>query len=515
VFVEDIETYNLQIQYILNNNTDLRMVDVLNNPPMPAPPPVENIRPDPIAPPVGNIINYIPAAVAPTAAQRQIPGYINYFLMYTQGKNYLVDGQNYSNFVFFDPPTMSDNTYQLQLRKFVRLYDQIRRLHAFNTGSDVFDMQFIAPNYSSSGSIESFVDTPATQTDVGGGAGAPISQAYKCMNINNAQEAWYVNQILDVQGKFDAQRAICETKGLDYDATKCGLTNCYMPSDSKFTTAPPEPETGRNYNFNKLTFSASGFPARLDQTNYAAKLASAETFKAADIEKYFNFLNDYNFYWLKQDGWRQVDNPKKPYNPPLPPWFDISGAGVEANLGTRYADAIAAFNNKVIQKIRAFNNYEEVNLPADFGPLPQPPPYPHALYELLTKPRLFLTPTGASNLKTSPEGAPDMKYEVPITELPLLYDAAQKRNPTPQAASKKPQCAGPPGSNVCVKYDDELSDAAKLLLQNMEAQRKLRARAMENQQPTNMENVQDKLNSYYDSIRGDIRSFVANILGRS
>ncbi len=504
-FMEDITTYNAQIAKLASNNTDLRMVDVLNNPPTPMPPPASFILADPILQPIGNPTNYLPSILTQDQAQMRIPGYANYVLMYTMGQKYLVPGQNYSTTVKFDPPTLNDNTYQMQLAKFVRLYDQIRNLNALNTGSDVFDMPFIAPNYSASGRIESFVDAP-------GSTASDSTQIDQCMNVNTSQETWYINQILDTQGKFDAQRTICETKGLKYDATKCGITNCYMPYNSRNTTAPPEPQTGAQYNFNALSFSASGYPAKLDQTNYATQLATAETFKAADIEKYFNFLNDYNFYWLNQDGWRQIEDPAKPYNPPLPPWLDLSGN--PAGFAKQYKDSIAAFNSKVIAKLQAFNSYEVINLPADFGPLPPAPPYPNALYELLTKPQLFLTPIAASNLKTSALAGPaNMKYEVPVTELPLLFEAAKKRKPEPPAAPKKPKCST--GSEVCVKYDDEISDAAKLLLKNMEAQRALQSRALQQRQPTNVTNVTDKLNDYYESIRGDIRSLVSNILGSS
>jgi hypothetical protein len=504
IFYEDIITYNAQIAKLASNNTDLRMVDVLNNPPTPPPPPASIIVADPVPQPIGNPVNYLPPSIAPNAEQKQIPGYSNYVLMYTMGRNYLAIGQNYAQYVVFDPPTLADNTYQKQLAKFVRLYDQIRLLNALNTGSEVFDMPFIAPNYSASGRIESFVD--AVETEV------TSTQIDQCMNVNTAQETWYVNQILDTQGKFDAQRAICETKGLKYDATKCGITNCIMPYNSRNTTAPPEPQTGAQYNFNRLTFSASGYPAKLDQTNYATQLATAETFKASDIEKYFNILNDYNFYWKNENGWRQIDDPAKPYNPPLPPWLNLPGNA--DGFAKQYHESLAAFNEKVIAKLKAFNNYENINLPADFGPLPPSPPYPYALYELLTKPRLFLTPVAASNLKTSGNAAntnSDIKYEVPVTELPILYEAAKKRQPAPPAESKKPQCNT--GSEVCIKYDDEISDAAKLLLKNMEAQRKLQERALKQQQPSNIENATDKLNSYYETIRGDIRSLVSNILG--
>ncbi len=521
-FETDIITYNQQLLKIEQNSADLRMLEVLNNPPTPRPPPDSIILPDPRPQFTGNPTNYLPTPTGMTDAQlaalRAIPGYDNYRLMYINGQRFLAPGQGadvYQGIVRYDPPIAGEKYAQV-LDRYVRLYDQIRQLHAANSGGEVFDMPFIAPNYTAS-SIEAFT---------GANARAPAMQAReaftdtndqttvsRCVNVNTTQENWYVNQVVDMQGKFDVQRALCKTKGFDYDAAKCGIQSCLIKYDSRNTTAPPEPETSQQYNYNKLTFSASSFPARLDQTNYAAKLTSMETFKVDDIEKYYNFLNDYNFYWVNEDGWRQIDNPKRPYNPPMPPWDDKVFAG-----------KVDAFNESTISKLRRFNNYETLSLPADFGPLPPLPKYPNALYELLSKPKLFLTPLAASTVGQRIDAAPSsVKYEVPVEQLPVLYDAAQKRAAEAAAAeltskSKKPACATGSGPNVCVTYDDEVSDAAKAILKDMESrrsrlQRERDSAAFAAAANTTSPAAEAELQDIMSKLRTDIRSTIRNILG--
>jgi hypothetical protein len=566
-FVTDITTYNQQLLKIGQNSADLRMLEVLNNPPMPRPPPDIIILPDPQPQFVGNPTNYLPTPQGMTgaalAALRAIPGHDNYRLMYVNGQRFLAPGQNaaiYQGIVRYDPPVAGEKYAQV-LDRYVRLYDQIRQLHAANSGGEVFDMPFVAPNYTASG-VEAFAGAkargpavqtreaftslrdanargPAVQTReafTGAKARGPAMQARKqegfvdadaaapaandqtmvdrCVNVNTAQENWYINQVVDMQGKYDVQRALCKTKGFDYDATKCGIQSCLVGYNSRNTTAPSEPETSQQYNYNKLTFSASAFPARLDQTNYAAKLASKETFKVDDIEKYYNFLNDYNFYWVNEDGWRQIDDTKRPYNPPMPPWDDKVFAG-----------KVEAFNESTITKLRRFNNYEAISLPADFGAVPPLPKYPNALYELLSKPKLFLTPLAASTVGQRIDAAPStVKYEVPVEQLPILYDAAQKRAAEVAAAelsagkSNKPACATGSGPNVCVTYDDEVSDATKAILKDMESRRSRLQRdrdsaAFAAAANTTSPAAQAELQDIMNKLSADMRATIRNILG--
>ncbi len=559
-FATDIATYNTQILKSDQFLKDLRMVEVLNTPPVPRPPPASILLPDPQPQFVGNPAGYLPtpqvpgavpgspltaALAAQAAALSAIPGYDNYRLLFLSGTKYIpppldqTKAETYNAIVRFDPP-LAGEKYAQVLDRYVRLYDQIRQYQAAIRGSEVFDLPFIAPNYSASG-VEAFqgnarapaarapaARAPAARAPVAGApggqphregfvdppaAGAPTTQTdmNRCLSVNTAQENWYLNQILDLQGKFDVQRNLCKTKGYDYDAAKCGLQSCLMTYKSENTTAPPEPETSQRYNFNKLSFSASGFPSRLDQTNYAAKLASMESFRVDDIEKYYNFLNDYNFYWINQDGWRQIDDPKRPYNPPLPPWEDKVFSG-----------KVDTFNESTITKLRRFNNYEELSLPADFGALPPIPVYPNALYELLTKPKLFLTPLAASSVGQRIERAPSaVKYDVPVTQLPILYEAAQKRmaaGVTEPEKPGKPKCDTGAGQ-VCVKYDDEISDAAKSILKDMESRRSRLQRERDSAAAAAAANattspvVQAESQELLAKLKDDIRATIRGILG--
>ena len=503
-FITDIVTYNNQIQAFERNRNDVRMLEVLNTPPFPRPPPSMTVMADPEPKLVGNAQNYLQ-----NDNNSNIPGYDNYRLMYITGTRYLAPGQtpaNYRTVVFFDPPQLGE-TYEQVLDRYVRLYDQIRQLHAINTGREVFDMPFISPNYTIS-TIEKFVNSD----DDDDAAAANTTNIDRCVNVNTDQENWYINQIVDIQGKFDVQRSFCKTKGFDYDATKCGIQSCLIKYDSQNTVSPPEPQTSQQYNYNKLSFSASGFPTRLDQTNYAAKLASMDSFKVDDIEKYYNFLNDYNFFWVNQDGWRQIDDPKRPYNPPMPPWEDKA-----------FSDKVTAYNTSVLEKIRKFNNYEQINLPNDFGTVPTIPTYPNALYELLTKPKLFLTPVSSSTIGRKIDTAPaNVRYDVPVSQLPILYEAAKKKIETPQPpASRKPKCdmgTTSGSSQVCVAYDDELSDAAKLLLKDMEGKRTKLHRdtdVLMHSAGTDNPFAMERLQNYYNRISEDIKSTVREVMRNS
>jgi hypothetical protein len=540
-FATDIATYNAQIQKSDQFIKDLRMVEVLNTPPVPRPPPESILLPDPQPQFVGNAANYLPAPgtepgttltpapgadpgstltaaqAATAAALRATPGYDNYRLLFLSGTKYIpqpIDSAKavgYNTIVRFDPPIAGEKYKQI-LDRYVRLYDQIRQYQAGIRGSEVFDLPFIAPNYTASGveafqgnasRREGFVDPPVT---------APTTtNLNRCLNVNTTQENWYLNQIIDLQGKFDVQRNLCKTKGFDYDPTKCGLQSCLMTYSSQNTSDPPEPETSQRYNFNKLSFSASGFPNRLDQTNYAAKLASMESFRVDDIEKYYNFLNDYNFYWVNQDGWRQIDDAKRPYNPPLPPWEDKLFVG-----------KVNSFNESAIQILKRFNNYEQLSLPGDFGALPPIPQYPNALYELLTKPKMFLTPLAASSVGQRIDRAPNtVKYDVPVTQLPILYEAAQKRMASATEAEKptKPKCNTGGAGQVCVKYDDDISDAAKLILKEMEGRKSRLQRERDSAAAAAAANsatnpvVQAESQELLAKLKEDIRATIRSILG--
>ena len=193
----------------------------------------------------------------------------------------------------------------------------------------------------------------------------------------------------------------------------------------------------------------------------------------------------------------------------MPPWEDKS-----------FSDKVAAFNTSVLEKIRRFNNYEQINLPTEFGAVPAIPTYPNALYELLTKPKLFLTPVSSSTIGRKIDTAPsNVRYDVPVSQLPILYEAAKKKIETPQPpAPRRPKCdmgTTSGSSQVCITYDDELSDAAKLLLKDMEGKRtKLNRDTDQFMQSAGTENpfAMERLQNYYNNISGDIKSTVRELM---
>lgn len=501
LFEIDIERYNAQLKQAAGNIRDDRMFTILNSPPVPMPVPVEILLEDPAPTFAGTPQSYMGSTNPLTA---------KYNLLYNSGLKYepSYNFENYKNRVFYNPPTKDEIDQQKKdtvTRKFLILYEQIRALHASYGGNDAFDLAFINP-------YEGFRGAQNSREGFVGGLAM-----HECIDTNTVQQNWYLNQIIDVQARINMQTQYCAERGYKYDGTKCKIGQCVLEFNSEDTSEPPEPQTAQKYNYNRLKYSASQYPAHVNQFDYEKQLADMKNFKASDIGKYYDYLNDYNFYWMEQNGWREMRDKQKPYNPPLPPWTDKSQP---AAAEKKFFDDIAIFNENVIRILREFNDYKQYNLPADFGAPPEPPAYPNALYNLLTTPKLFLTSAAAKNMVVVDESDYQPKYEVPVRQLPRLFDAAKKQPiPTGSSSYTKPKCDGATPASPCIKYDDEVSDAARKIIDAMNKKSVQRMQtasiqyAME--KPTPSANSNYRLNEFYDSLKPAIMEAVNSMIRKT
>ncbi len=504
-FERDIATYNLQLQKFNVNRADPRMERVYNTPPVPAPPAESLLEADDAAAQVrGGVANPPapatdgePASIedAIRKANETDPNRIAYIRMYFAGKQYKLYGQNYDDWVYYNPPKAGEQVYDNLLRSFMVLYEQIRALHALNTGSEVFSMPFTVPQRPGSAAVaEGFAD-PTT-----------------CVDINTAQQNWYLSQVIDTEGRRNLQQEFCRNAGLTYDPLQCGIRRC-VQRVTDMTSEAGAAEAAK-YNYNQSSFSASNYPRPPDNTRYRQQLG--QTIQISDISGYFTQLNKYNFYWLNQNGWREATQAaeEKPYNPPIAPWI------TEANPATagdqQFLSAVAAFNTRAKDLIQRFNNYEAVQLPAAFGSLPAPPPYPNLLYEMLMRPQQFVRPQNAGDIPVQQPSGPQITYRLPVAEAGRIYsEVAQAPPPPPPPAPERPACNDLSGG--CVVYDDEVNDVAKRLLEEMRAKRMNSAGisyAMSRPRIPEAA-VNDRLGNYYNRIMNDIRESIPAILQSS
>lgn len=500
LFLQDILTYQAQLVKILNNLNDGRMVRILNNPPEPQQPPSQFIKETTVVPTEYSqtgAANGAANGTTPLTIDQQVqqlsndPGQQKYIKTWLEGIQYTKPGQDYTLFVKYNPPPKGAN-FATALRHYTTLYEQIRGFNAYNTGGEVFTLKFDPPTApDGQGSFtENFVDTTS----------------YTCVKQNTEREQWYLNQVIDIEGKRKLQAEFCKQKGLKYNTSgKCSLFECEQPDDGP-TTEAPEPETGNLYLYNQIKFSGSQYPS-FDNSDYSDN-TELKNFTKIDIDKYYKRLATYNFNWLNNNGWRRLEN-NKLYTPPIPAWITAESA---TGLDKQFLNAIDEFNEQALEKLQRFNNYEPMNLPDDFGALPDMPPYPDALYKMLEKPQDYVVPAA---IGTIPQQAASGKvFRIPVADLPKIYNSVKKQKPPPPPP--KPKCSG---KDTCILYDDDVSPAAQKLLDEMLKKKADRVStvgyeyAMAKPQPA-QEVVSAKLNSFYDSIRPEILKNIQNLLGK-
>lgn len=500
-FEQDILTYNAQLRRIAEpaNRLNQRMVKVINTPPVPPPAPeyillatgatatattpgaVPSILPNPQPEPAPKDPPLPPSIVqGETDVNR-----LRYLQMYLLGQQYVLFGQVYNNAVKYSPPA-AGAPYNEALKHFMILYEQIRGLHALNTGGEVFGMKFIAPLRK-----EGFANPP------------------KCIDVNSMSENWYFNQVIDIQGKRDLQQQFCLQKGLQYDASNCGIRQC-VQLDTFAYSEDIEPDTGKLYNYNQIQFSADKYPTPIDNTAYQRTLELNKNLQLQDIDTYYKKYNAYNFFWRDQHGWRNADK-EKPYNPPIAPWIRVANPLPGDKV---FLDAVTAFNARAVSLIADLNSYKAVDLPTDFGEFPEPPPYPNELYETLKRPTDFVRPAAASSVLVSNDPIKQkIQYQIPINEVPEIYNALKITPRAPPPPPAKPKCADNTGDS-CILYDDEVSDAAKKVLADMDAKRIQSASIQYAITKPKVVNdiIDDKLSDFYNVIRPDIFANIQSLL---
>jgi hypothetical protein len=497
LFQQDISTYQTQLVKVANNLNDGRMVRVLNNPPEPQQPPAGFIKETGIPP--------TPYTPSPKLFDGD-PAQQKYIKTWLEGIQYVKPGQDYKAFVAFNPPAKGAD-FATALRHYTILYEQIRGFHALNTGGEVFTLQFDPPDApdapTASGSSGSIPPYPENFVDM---------TTYTCVKRNTEREQWYLNQVIDIAGKRKLQAEFCKQKGLKYNITgKCSLFDCEQADNT--ITKEAGSEINKLYAYNQYKFSASTYP-EVDNSDYSDN-TQLKDFKQTDIDNYYKRLAKYNFNWINNNGWRKINNNNKIYNPPIPAWMtDESATGADK----QFLNAIDEFNTQALEKLQRFNNYEPMNLPEDFGALPDMPPYPNALYKMLEKPQDYVVPSAIGTIpQESASGTSARVFRIPIEDLPKIYNSVKKQKPVSASASQKPKCGTKSGSESCMLYDDEISPAAQKLLDMMMKKKVDRVStagyeyAMSKPEPPK-EIVAAKLNSFYDSIRPGILKNVKNLL---
>lgn len=558
-FERDIATYNMQLAQFARNvddrgvadpalgraiigSTDERMVRVYNSPPVPEPPPAQIVQPN--AAPVRGAGAGADAGAG--AEPRSIEDALNqagetdpnrraYITMYFSGRQYIIplNGRNYEEFVFYSPPA-AGAPYDDALRRSMILYEQIRAFHAINTGGEVFTMKFLPPIKTGSRQLEGFHAGCAATLSKGqrplegfssckAAAGQRSLEGFSslqqqqqpvtCVDINTAQQNWYLTQIIDTQSKRDMQSTFCENAGLRYDPLQCGLRRCLQPLGD--ATSEAGSDVSAKYKYNESRFNAPTYPKPADNTQYQRQLGSE--LRLADIEEYYKMFNKYNFYWLNQEGWRDpAAAAAKPYNPPIPPWIRDPPA---AAVGERaFLAAVDAFNTNARGLIARLNNYESVNLPAAFGELPAAPPYPNLLHELLTRPQDYLPPQQAANLPAPSPGQSTVEYQIPQREVATLFNEITTNPPAPPAAPAKPACNDLSGG--CLLYDDEVTPFAKKALDEMRANAAKRISSAGITYAMNKPRVPDavmghKFRELYDNVISDVIESLPSIIQSS
>ncbi len=485
LFEQQIATYQQQLVQVAKTLNDGRMVRVINSPPEPQQPPASLIQDTLGVPPTPyKVEDAIRDANFSDDPQQQ-----QYIMTWLEGMQYLKKGQDYKSLVFYNPPPKGAD-FATALRNYTIMYEQIRKLHAQNTGGEVFTLEFRPPKTASGEVVnENFTNMPIS------------AQPYICINNNTEREKWYLSQVVDTQGKRNLQREFCIQKGMTYDVAKCRLYECVQNDTSNITEEP----IADGYVFNQIKMTGSLFPS-VDSTDYSSQTTLAN-FKQSDIDDYYNRLAKYNFNWTNNNGWRRLDN-NKIYNPPIPQWLTPESA---TGADKQFLNAIDEFNTNAKEILQRFNNYEPMNLPADFGVLPNMPPYPNALYEMLEKPKEFVLPAVVDSIPQE-SGSAMKRFQIPVQQLPQIYNSVKKQvvaKGASASASTKPKCGAKGGSDACILYDDEVSPAAQKLLDDMLKKKASRVSSAGYEyamsKPTPPENViSAKLTDFYNKIRPEI-----------
>jgi hypothetical protein len=431
--------------------------------------------------------------------------------MYFNGKQYIntLSGRNYDDYIFYSPPA-AGAPYEDALRRSMILYEQIRAFHAINTGGEVFTMKFLPPlrtgsqpSFFSGSSVEAFSGSQAQQQQ----------QPATCVDSNTAQQNWYLSQVIDTESKRNLQRTFCENAGLRYDPLQCGLRRCLQPVSDM--TSEAGSDVSAKYNYNESRFNATSYPKPADNTQYQRQLG--DVVQLADIDQYYKMFNQYNFYWRNQEGWRQSQDVEKPYNPPIASW--IKNPPPAATGERAFLAAVAAFNTNARTLIARLNSYESVSLPADFGEMPEPPPYPNVLHDILTRPRDFLPAQVATNLPAAVPGQPEITYQIPQRDVASVFNEVTTNPPPPAPPTpERPPCNDLSGG--CLLYDDEVNPFARKALDEMRAKAATRISSAGITYAMDKPRVPDavmghKFRELYDNVINDVIKSLPSIIQSS
>ncbi len=463
------------------------MIGVLNTPPTPMPPESIYVSNEPR--PAPSATASASAAVGPDGRPLS-PEEKAYRDLFEEGRVLLrgVGVTNYDAAVPYNPPAVGDGRRRVD-EKFFELRDLLRKLYAERTGFEPANLVFPVSILSREGFLVRQHLNPTPMAAEGFVTGASISdngKLYECAPLTD-YASWQVQTI-------NEKRQLCADYGYTYiDGLSTATCPCYKevvvvpppptsgpgstsasptagaPSQIQIETSDyntslaPEPGTAGLYNYKLATADLSYEVPRFtgkDGDSYKTHMAAQSTIRISDIQAYYDYLNKYNHWWLRLNGWKTSS-----YNPPRPFWYADNSTDPEA---VAYKGLITVFNDKVAQMKGRFVSLSAVNLPADFGQLPARPPYPNTLHDLLTNPAKYADPARASSLPSVGQPQPGavggsgpqqaVEFQIPVADVSkILTYVAQK---TPAPAPTRPKCGS---DSMCTKYKEPPAMVKKFL----------------------------------------------------
>jgi hypothetical protein len=537
VFDFEVDAYKAQIQALRDRrgnmaNPNPAMMEILNRPPVPRPPPQRFVRNTPRPTPTPA------AASAPPLASSETIALYNarmYNTLYEDGRRMyqsLFPTGRYEAEVANEPPIGTDSNYEIQ-EKFFELYDHLRNIWADMKGDEPFFIvmpRFRAVAEAFRGNKEGFLS---------GRTCAPMTP----------NQTWFYNYSSARATERDRMKVdFCAgLPGYEYipgDDAEC-VTNCYLkvappatltpasgpgapattgattaqsyiaPTLGSTSTSPPAVGTtfadgitpnpalttitsgagpnrvrptyigtsvanvqtnAKQYNYNWYNFDQSADidkvakqTASYNKDAYALEMSKKPEFKTIDIKRYYDMLTSYNEFWLYKYGWRDQSNRDRPYNPPIPVWLDPEDEPTDKE----YMQALDTYNDKVKNLLRQYvENAPTVRLPDDLQPLPEPPVYPSLLKDLLTNPQKYAdTQQGGSAI---PPAKNDQSYTLPTAYLTSMLQAARDKLQFPASTSSSAAAGGAlpkcPGT-TCKKYSDYVPDFVKTYFEEQTAKK--------------------------------------------
>ncbi len=511
VFDFEVNAYRSQIQALRDRrgnmaNPSPNMMEILNRPPVPRPPPQSSVKNEPRPAPVPVAGSSPP----PAPASETIIAYNGrmYRDLYEQGRlmfQSLFPNDNYAAAVANEPPVAGDNNYAVQ-EKFFELYDKLREIWADVKGDEPFFI--VMPRYMM---VKEGFRSKVVEPFKAGRTCAPMTP----------NQTWFYNYSTARGDEKDRMKVdFCAgLPGYEYlpgDDPEC-ITNCYLkvqptggtvatmvgsasgsdralpsyvpPTLGSTSTSPPPigstmadgitpdpsqqtPATtntsgGRVQQIRPTYIGTSVNDVQTEANKYLYRWHNFD--QSADIDKVAKQTASYNkdayaFQMAKKPEFKIADI--KAYYDMLTSynefwlykygWRDQSNRDRPYNPpipvwmdpenepeDNAYMQTLATYNDKVKNLLRQYaENSPAVRLPDDLQPLPEPPAYPSLLKDLLTNPQKYADTQQGGS--AIPPAKNDQSYTLPTAYLVSMLQAARDKLQFPTSTSSSAIGGGGP-----------------------------------------------------------------------